>query len=106
MPAGKYDTRLSLQAHSPAPDAVGQPVNTWTEITPLWGDVRYGSGLQAIKADADTAKAKASIRIRYRSGVTPAQRLVDVVTGTVYAISALLPDRRKGHIDLVCEVVK
>ena len=106
MPAGKYDTRLSLQAHSTTPDAIGQPVNTWTESARLWGDVRYGSGMQAIKADADTAKAKCSIRIRYRTGVTPAHRLVDVVTGTVYAIGALLPDRRAGHIDLVCEVVK
>lgn len=106
MQAGRYDTRLSLQAKSTTPDAAGQPVNTWSEVTRLWGDVRYSSGLQAIKADADMAKAKASIRIRYRSGVTPAQRLVDVVTGTVYAISTLLPDRRAGHIDLVCEVVK
>jgi SPP1 family predicted phage head-tail adaptor len=106
MPAGKYDTRLSLQVQSTAPDSIGQPVNTWAESTRLWADVRYGSGLQAIKADADMAKAKCSIRIRYRSGVTPAQRLVDGVTGTIYAINALLPDRRAGHIDLVCEVVK
>lgn len=106
MPAGKYDTRLILQAPGTTQDAIGQPISGWTEVARLWGDVRFGSGLQAIKADADTAKAKASIRIRTRSGLTEANRLVDVVTGTVYAISALLPDRRAGHIDLVCEVVK
>lgn len=106
MPAGKYDTRLILQAPGTTQDAIGQPVSGWAEVARLWADVRYSNGMQAIKADADTSKAKASIRIRTRSGLTKAHRLVEVVTGTVYTISALLPDRRAGHIDLVCEVVK
>lgn len=105
MQAGKLDTRLSVQAISTTQDAVGQPINTWTEFARIWADVRYSTGLQATKADADTSKAKCSIRIRHRTDITEAHRLVDLVVGTVYAIQSKLPDRRAGHIDLVCEVV-
>lgn len=106
MQVGKLDTRLSVQAISTTQDAVGQPIKTWVEVFRIWGDVRYTTGLQATKADADTSKAKCSIRIHYRADITEAHRLVDVVDGTVYAIQSKLPNRRAGYIDLVCEVVK
>lgn len=106
MQAGTLDTRLILQAPSSTQDAIGQPVSGWAEVDRLWANVRYSSGMQAIKADADTAKAKCSIRIRTRSGLTEAHRLVDAVTGTVYSIQSMLPNRKAGRIDLVCEVVK
>lgn len=105
MPAGTYRSRLVLQQPSGAQDSIGQPIRSWTDITPLWADVRLANGLQAIKADADSSTVKASVRIRYRTGITAAMRLVQQGTGTVYNILATLPDARKRHLDLVCEVV-
>lgn len=105
MEIGKLSTRLTLQQPSSSQDTLGQPLATWSDVATLWCDVRHASGLQSIKADADTSTAKASIRIRHRPGVTAAMRLVEQGTGTVYKINAVLPDARKSFVDLVCEVV-
>lgn len=104
MDAGRLNTRLTLQQPGTAQDGIGQPVITWTEVGRVWADVRHVSGLQAIKADADSSTVKASIRIRHRTGVTAAMRLVEQGAGTVYNITAVLPDARKAYLDLVCEV--
>lgn len=104
--AGKLDTRLSLRQPSTAQDAIGQPLTTWTEVSKLWANVLYKTGIEAVKADADTSVVKASIRIWFNSAVTPAMRLVNELDGTVFQILSLLPNRRGGYIDLPCEVVK
>lgn len=105
MQAGKLRTRLTLQQPGTVQDGIGQPIPTWTDVAPLWADVRHSSGLQTIKADADTSTVKASVRIRYRAGITAAMRLVEQGGGTVYDIKAVLPDARKSFVDLVCGVV-
>ena len=48
----------------------------------------------------DTSNVKASIRIRYRTGINPGMR---VLFGTTeFSIEAVLPDKSAGVIDLVC----
>lgn len=102
MNAGALRHRVILQTLSAGQDAIGQPVTTWIDTATLWADVRYLSGLSAIKAGADVSLSKVSIRLRYRV-VTAGQRIKH---GTiVYDIQAVLPDARKAYVDLVAEVV-
>lgn len=105
MEPGSLKARLILQQPSTTQDAVGQPVVGWTEVARVWGDVRYQSGLESIRAGADTSVAKVSVRIRRRPGITAAMRLVDATSAVVYQINAQLPDSGKDSIDMVCEVV-
>lgn len=103
---GQLNRRITLQAPSAGQDALGQPLGTWSDVATVWADIRHPSGLQALKADAASSTVRASIRIRWRTGVTAAMRLVDVASGAVYAIRAVLPDvQTRAHLDLVCEVV-
>lgn len=104
MQIGKLDKRVTLRTQTTGQDAAGQPGPGWTDLVPLvWANVRYNSGAESIKAGADTSVVKASIRIRYRAGVTAGMR---VVYGTqVFDIKAMLPNQRHGYIDLVCEVI-
>lgn len=105
MQAGTLNRRISLQRPADGVDDIGQPLTGWTEVAQLWADIRHQSGLQAVRADADVAKVRASIRIRYRSGVTEGMRVVH--GATVYAIKAVLPDEAgRQHVDLVCEVLR
>ena len=105
MQAGRLTTRLTLQTPGTTQDAVGQPAATWSDLALVWGDVRMVSGLETIKAGADTSVVKASIRVRTGLPFNAGQRLV-ADDGTVYHINAVLPDRaRRQHVDLVCEVV-
>lgn len=102
MKAGALRHRVILQTLNVGQDAIGQPVTTWADTATLWADVRYLSGLSAIKAGADVSLSKVSIRLRYRA-VTAGQRIKH---GTiVYDIQAVLPDARKVYVDLVAEVV-
>ena len=105
MQAGRLNTRFTLQTPATGQDAVGQPTTTWTDLSLLWGNVRMVSGLETIKAGADTSVLKASIRVRAGIAFNASQRLV-ADDGTVFEIQAVLPDRAtRQHVDLVCKVV-
>lgn len=102
MKAGGLKSRVQIQQQSATQDAVGQPINTWTTVATVWADIRHQRGMEIVKSDMQMSMLKASIRIRYRAGVTPAMRVVHS-TGT-YQILAVSPDvNSKDYLDLICE---
>ena len=95
--------RITIEQLSAVQDGLGQPVRTWNAVaTAISADVRYLSGLQAIKADATTSVVKASIRLRYRPLHAGMRVLFE---NTTFDVRAVLPDARKAYVNLVCEVV-
>jgi SPP1 family predicted phage head-tail adaptor len=104
MQAGRLNRRCTLQAPSEVQDELGQPIPGWTDVATVWGDVRMKSGLEAIKAGASVSVVQASIRIRYRAGITAGMRVL--VDSVAYNITAVQPDvGGREFVDLVCEVV-
>ncbi|MGJ7512347.1 phage head closure protein [Variovorax sp. GT1P44] len=102
MRAGQLRHKVKLQALAVGQDAIGQPVQTWTDVATVWADVRFINGLEAVKADAPVSIAKGSIRIRYRVGVTAGMRVLE--GSIVYSIQAILPDTTgKRFLDLAFE---
>lgn len=98
-------TMVQIQRRADGEDALGQPLQTWTTIAAVWADVRQMNGMQSIKADAEVSTVKASIRIRWREGVTEAMRVL--ANGQAYDIQAVLPDlARREYLDLVCEAAR
>jgi SPP1 family predicted phage head-tail adaptor len=62
------------------------------------------SGLEAIKAGASVSVVQASIRVRYRAGITAGMRIVHNLQA--YNITAVMPDvGGREYVDLVAEVV-
>jgi SPP1 family predicted phage head-tail adaptor len=107
MNIGTLDRRLHLQLLQAGQDSAGQPVPTWTTVATVWATVQYLSGVQTIKSDADTSISKASVRVRHRSDLSAGMRLIDAAGGAdVFDVKAVLPAKRKGYTDLVCEVVQ
>lgn len=105
MRAGPLNTRIVVQQQSTTPDDLGQPVLTWATFATLWADVKQSSGMTMIRGDADLSVVRASIRIRYRTDITPAMRVA--VGLVIYQIQAVLPDvAKKQYTDLVCQVVQ
>lgn len=102
LSAGKFNQRINIEQRSTAQDAVGQPVETWALVAAVWASVRHPSGLSAIKADGDVSVVKASIRIRYRTGLNAGMRVTH--GSEIYDIKAVLPNRPEGFVDLVCEL--
>lgn len=103
MPAGPRKRLVQIQRPTSTKDGIGQPVQVWTKLADTWADIRYLSGLESIKAGADAAVARVSMRCTYRTDITAAMRVAD--GAVIYTILAVLPDvTGRRHVDLVCEV--
>ena len=102
--AADLNQRVNIEQRTSQQDELGQPLESWTLVAAVWASVKHQSGLSAIKGDADVSTVKASIRIRYRTGIDAGMR---VIAGSeTYDIRAILPNRVEGFIDLVCEATK
>ena len=105
MNAGDLNNLVTIQTRQAGQDAVGQPLAGWVTLAQVWADVRHGNGMEAVKAGAPVSEVKASIRIRRRTDVTSAMRVL--VGSTPYAIEAVIQDEaRRVFSDLVCKVVR
>jgi len=102
MSAGQLRHRVDLQQKVSGVDEIGQPVTTWESVAFLWGDVRYLTGVSAIKAGADTSASKVSIRLRHGT-FNAGQRIV--YGDEVFDVQAVLPDGKRQYVDLVAEVI-
>lgn len=102
MQAGKLRHQIALQSLVPGRDAAGQPTMVWTTTATVRGDIQFLNGIGTIKADAPVSIARASIRIRYMTGVTAAMRAVG--DGRTFDIKAVTVDPTgRRWLDLVCE---
>ena len=93
-----------IQTLQAGQDALGQPVTTWATFKTVRANIRYLNGIETIKADAQTSVTKASIRIRRRTDITPAMRVV--FGATTFQINVVLPDEQdRERTDLSVEVI-
>lgn len=103
MQAGRLKNRIVIQQQSATQDEVGQPVNTWTTYITVWGNILHQKGIEAIKADHVISTLRASIRVRYKAGITTSMRVS--YASKIYQILSIVPDaENKDYMDLVCEV--
>lgn len=104
MQAGLLNRRVTLQAPGTTQDELGQPIPGWTDVATVWADIRMKSGLESIKAGAPVSVVQASIRVRYRAGITAGMRLTHNLQA--FNIVAVMPDvGGREYVDLVCAVV-
>lgn len=106
MQAGTLKDRINIQRKTGGHDEWNVPLpEGWENITakPVWANVRHLSGSEMLKADKETSTVRASVRIRWRKGVTPGMRVVH--DGMTYDIEGVLPGGNRQHVDLVCKQV-
>ena len=104
MQAGRLNRRCVIQTPSTTTDELGQPIPGWTDVATVWGAIRLKSGLESIKAGAPVSTVQASIRVRYRAGITAGMRIVHNLQA--FNIVAVMPDvGGREYVDLVAEVV-
>jgi SPP1 family predicted phage head-tail adaptor len=102
--AGTLRHLITLQTRDSGTDDAGQPVQTWTQLTQVWADIRGANGLNTIKASLDGVEINAySFRIRYRTDVDAAKRVV--YGGQNYDVKQVRHDHAmREWTDLICEV--
>lgn len=93
--------RVTLQ-RSAGKDKIGQPIDAPVDIATVWADVLFQSGAEVMRAGADTAIVKCSIRIRARAGLDTGVRVL--FEAKLYDVKSALPDNRdRRFMFLVCE---
>ncbi|CAM5286785.1 phage head closure protein [Eoetvoesiella caeni] len=102
MQAGTLNRRITIQKEGTIYDELGEPIpGGWVTYAIAWADIRHLSGLQTVKSNIDVSIVKASIRVRYVTGITAAMRILH--GATVYSIDAVMPDaQHKEFTDLIC----
>ena len=102
MPAGKLKDRVTLLQRQSGQDALGQPLQTWVDVTTTWADVRFVSGIETIKAGREISTSRASVRIRRRGNVSRQMRVR--IGGVEYEIVDVVPSVDRAWLTLICEV--
>ncbi|MBF6630655.1 MAG: phage head closure protein [Comamonas sp.] len=106
MRAGELRDPIHIQRKTGGRDEWNLPLpEGWENITvkPIWANVRHLSGSEAIKGDKETSTVRASVRIRWRKGITAGMRVLH--DGMTYDIEGALPGPGRQHVDLVCKLV-
>lgn len=98
------NNRITLLKPPVGRDTAGQPLTAFTDVATVWSDVRFQSGAEVLRANAEVAVKRASVRIRTRSDVTPDWRMR--YAGEEYDIKSVLPDMDRSFSFLVVESVK
>jgi SPP1 family predicted phage head-tail adaptor len=81
----------------------GEPLpDDWVTHDRVWADVRFISGKEHVISGAVRSSAIASIRIRFRTDIDSDMRIR--YDGQLYDIVAVLPNRKKGSLDLSVKV--
>jgi len=96
--------RVTLLKREQGRDAAGQPVESWPEVATIWAGVRFQTGAEVLRANAETSIVRVSIRIRTRADIDGAWRVRYL--GVEYDIKSALPDSAdRQFMFLVCESV-
>ena len=101
---GSLRTRLTVQQRSSTTD-VG-PVKTvaWSTLAAVWAEVVPVQGIEQRQVGAAIATTTYRVRIRYRTDVTPAHRIV-WGSVTLQVNAAYDPDGRRQYLELRCSAV-
>lgn len=98
MRVGRLDQRVTLERFTSDVDEIGQPIEAWTPYATVWAAVEPLNGREFIAAQAGQSEVATRIRMRYRQGVLPPDRIVH--DGKFYDITAVI-NPKSGNVELV-----
>ena len=87
MKAGDLDQRVTVERYTSTEDELGQPIQSWAPLFTCWAAVEPLVGREYLAAAALVAEVTARIRMRYRPGITAADRVIH--DGTVYGVTSV-----------------
>lgn len=104
MQAGKLTERITIQRPTGVRDEWNTPEpQAWEDVASVWSNIKHQSGSESIRAGADVSIVRASIRIRWRTGIDAGMRVLH--KGQVFDIEAVLPGADRTYVDLVCKLL-
>lgn len=103
--AGSLNKRIILQSNTPAQDAYGAPIESWTTLATVWAEKvpqsKYAN--EKFKSDLTIGTLTVSWRIRYRTDVDNRCRLTH--GGNIYNILGVEEEGVKDSLLLITEAI-
>lgn len=107
MQAGRLNHKITIQQSTPSRDAAGLEVESWSTLATVWAEVTMTaySGAERVEqaADQPIARNRYTVRMYYRSDVSPLNRIVHG-TRVLDIESAVDPDGRR--VMLLCRCIE
>jgi SPP1 family predicted phage head-tail adaptor len=101
MPIGGMRYRITIEQAAETRGASGGISRAWSALVAVWADVQFNRGREFFAARQLLAEKNAVIKIRYRSDVSSANRVV--FNGQTYNIVDAVPEAgRKRYLFLYC----
>ena len=101
MRSGELRHKITIQAKGITQNEFGEPVETWSDVATVWASVQPLAGREYFQAQQVKADITLRVRMRYRSGIQPAMRLL--FESRVFEIQAVIdPDERHRELELLC----
>ena len=99
--AGKMLDRFRFEARLSTDDGLGNPQSgPWTEQFTRWAEVKAERGNESVEAARLEGQQRVRIMVHNDSGtrrITTDWRAVDARSGTVYAITSVMDEERRGQ---------
>jgi len=108
MRTGRLTQRVKCERQSKTQDAIGQPVDTWTELFSRRASIEPLSGRELLQASGEHSDTTVKIRMRWDSTVArirPYDRIKDESHSpvVVYDVTSVINPREKDwEIELLC----
>lgn len=98
MRAGDLDRQITIEAPTETPNAIGEPIQTWSVFVTVWAKVAPVRGRERFTADQVAAEADTIFRIRWLVGVTEKMRVS--YDGRLYDITYIAELGRREGMEL------
>lgn len=104
MRAGQLRSRVAIQSLGASLDAYGDPSGSWSTDATVWASVDPVSGSEQVIGDELSGVVTHKVTTRYRSGVTPANRLT-YDSRTLSIVEVRNWQERGIRLELLCREV-
>ncbi len=102
MRGGRLRHQVTVQQATHAQDAYGATTETWSTYVQAWAGVEPIRGTERFEAAKNQAQADTKIVMRYRSGITPAMRVL--FGSRIFDIQSVIePNTRRRELHLMCK---
>ena len=101
--AGDLDRRITIEQRTTAPNAIGEPVETWAPLSPgpatVWAMKRDLTGREVFAGRREVGEAATVFTLRYRADLDRAMRIVHA--GINYDIESITEIGRHARLEIL-----
>jgi SPP1 family predicted phage head-tail adaptor len=98
---GRLRHRIALERAVRSDDGGGGANESWVKVADVWAEIRPTGGGEIVESDALTGRISHEIIMRFRTGVSPAMRLIS--NTRLFEIFAVIDiDERRRWIKCLC----